>query len=210
MENHLITEYETEFVNLLHTVELQVGGSGPLETLDATFQELQELLDQMDIEVNNVRDKQHWRSRFRAYKTQWQQWKDRYEQRHTEQRERALLFGDRADGTAGTGAGVDEAQRSQLLSNHHLLHQTGAKLEDATRIALDTEQVGSQIMNQLRTQRETLENTHHTLHAADTQLDKSLRTLRSMTHRLLANKFISYAIIAVLIVLIVCVIYSKF
>lgn len=210
MDNNLIVEYETEFVNLLHTVQLQVSDddnstnfntdSNPMDNM---FTELNDLLDQIDIEINNVADKQTWRAKLRQYKTEYQTAKSLYDTKYKEQRERALLFGDNNNN-------MNDTQRQQLLSNHHLLNDTHNKLQDATRIALDTEQIGSQIMNNLRSQRETIENSHQNLSQVDSQLDKSLQTLRQMTHRLLANKFISYAIIAVLILLIFCVIYSKF
>lgn len=83
-------------------------------------------------------------------------------------------------------------------------------MRDATRIAVDTEGVGSQIMMDLRSQRETLENARQTLFQADSYVDKSIRTLKTMSRRLVANKFISYAIIAVLILLILLVLFSKF
>lgn len=122
-------------------------------------------------------------------------------------RNRDLLF----QGAGNEGAVGDSGdQRQQLLSNHAVLSRTGDKLRDATRLAIDTEGVGSQIMMDLRSQRETLDNARQTLFQADSYVDKSIRTLKTMSRRLVANKFISYAIIAVLILLILLVLFSKF
>ena len=51
-------------------------------------------------------------------------------------------------------------------------------------------------------------NSRNTL--LNTYVDKSIQTLKSMSRRITANKFISYAIIAVLILLILLVLASKF
>lgn len=83
-------------------------------------------------------------------------------------------------------------------------------MRDASRLANETEGIGSQIMMDLRSQRETLENARDTLFQADSYVDKSIKTLKVMSRRLIANKAISYAIIAVLILLIILVIFSKF
>lgn len=128
-------------------------------------------------------------------------------QKLIDSRDRDLLFGEVA---SSMPTNLNEEQRQQLLSNHELLTKSGDKLKDATRVASETEGVGSQIMMDLRSQRETLENARQTLFQADSYVDKSIRTLKTMSRRLVANKFISYAIIGVLILLILLVLFSKF
>ncbi len=132
-----------------------------------------------------------------------------------EDKQRNLLFGDNNNTPDLNESNPDynnlnEEQRQQLLDSHHVLNKTNTRLQDAQRMANDTEQIGSQIMTDLRSQRETLEHSRAHLTQADTYLDKSVRTLRTMSRRLVANKLISYAIIAVLILLILLVLYSKF
>lgn len=126
-------------------------------------------------------------------------------------RDRDMLFGEQFhDGGDQDMSNMNEEQRQQLLANHNILNKTGERLRDASRIANETEGIGSQIMMDLRAQRETLENSRQTLFQADSYVDKSIKTLKVMSRRLIANKFISYAIIAVLILLILLVLFSKF
>lgn len=105
--------------------------------------------------------------------------------------------------------GKDE-QRSQLLQSNAALERTSERLRDSSRIANETEQIGSNIMLDLRSQREQLNNSRNTLFEADGYVDKSIQTLKSMTRRMATNKIITYSIIAVLIILIFLVIASKF
>ncbi|KAH3673351.1 hypothetical protein WICMUC_003711 [Wickerhamomyces mucosus] len=109
----------------------------------------------------------------------------------------------------GNGSNRDN-QRSQLLQSNAVLERTSNRLRDSSRIASETEQIGANIMLDLRSQREQLNNSRQTLFEADGYVDRSIQTLKSMTRRLAANKIITYAIIGVLILLIFLVIASKF
>ena len=75
---------------------------------------------------------------------------------------------------------------------------------------METENIGSNILNDLRSQREQINGARNTLLQADNYVDRSVQTLKTMGRRLTANKFISYGIIAVLILLIFLVLFSKF
>lgn len=215
-----MSSYESEFKVTLEQARssLNNAGSEPLPQRNAVLkqveqqqEELFDLLDQMEIEVNNsVRDSQEravHKAKIREYKKQVQTALKQPLQKLIDSRDRDMLFGDMSDSVPST---LNDEQRQQLLSNHSLLASSGDKLRDATRIASETEGIGSQIMMDLRSQRETLENSRNTLFQADSYVDKSIRTLKTMSRRLVANKFISYAIIAVLILLILLVLFSKF
>lgn len=118
---------------------------------------------------------------------------------------RSELFGDR-DAAADRGSD----QRAQLLSNQQRLEQSSDRLRDAQRVGNETEAIGAGILNDLRGQREQILNSRNTLAEADSAIDRSMRTLRGMARRMAANKLLSYAIIAVLVILIIFVLASKF
>ncbi|CDH09024.1 probable t-SNARE VTI1 [Zygosaccharomyces bailii ISA1307] len=215
----LLQSYESDFRATLDEArtKLQSAPSQVLSDRNATLkqveqqqEELMDLLDQMEIEVNsalpNGQDRANFKAKLRGYRKQVQTELKQPLQQLIDSRDRDLLFGEQNSQFAH----LNDDQRQQLLSNHALLQGTGDKLRDATRIATKTEGIGSSIMNDLRSQRETLENARQTLFTADSYVDKSIRTLKTMSRRLVANKFISYAIIAVLILLILLVIFSKF
>lgn len=214
----LLSSYETDYKSTLEQARssLQEAAGQPVAQRNSTLkqvesqqEELYDLIDQMEIEVNNSitngQDRAAYKAKLREYKKQVQTTLKQPLQKLMDSRDRDLLFGD-----AGVPSDLSEEQRQQLLSNHQILQSSGDKLRDATRVATETEGVGSQIMMDLRSQRETLENARQTLFQADSYVDKSVRTLKTMSRRLVANKFISYAIIAVLILLILLVMFSKF
>lgn len=216
---NLLNSYESEFktlygqtiqslshVSLMPLQERNVE----LRTIEQNKDELLELIDSMDIELNNAItdsiERANYKAKLRGFRVDIQTHIATPLQDFVDSNDRDLLFAN-----ANTNLnGIPEEQRNQLLQNHNLLNKSGERLKQASQIANETEQIGSQIMNDLRSQRETLENSRQTLFQADSYIDKSIKTLKTMSRRLIANKFISYAIIAVLILLILLVLFSKF
>lgn len=62
----------------------------------------------------------------------------------------------------------DYDERGRLLQGLDRVDDGNRRLENSHRIALDTEDVGADILRNLRMQREQIENTHNTLGQADT------------------------------------------
>lgn len=222
----LLTSYDSDFKITLAQAQFDLKGAASkaisqrniaLKHIEQQQDELLDLLDQMEIEVNNsvsnIQERAVYKGKLREYKKQIETGLKQPLQKLMDVRDRDLLFGEVGncdsveDGQTGY---MDEDQRQQLLANHSILQKSGDRLRDATRIATETEGIGSQIMNDLRSQRETLENARQTLFQADSYVDKSMKTLKTMSRRLVANKFISYAIIGVLVLLILLVLFSKF
>lgn len=163
----------------------------------------------MNLEVQNLPSSQKslYNTKIRQYKSQVNECKTKLKQLLDDQ-DKAELFGSRYTDEEGGDAHND--QRKQLLSNNAALERSSDRLRESQRIALETENIGGNILNDLRAQREQISGARNTLLTADGYVDKSIKTLKSMSRRLTANKFISYAIIAVLIILIFLVLASKF
>jgi vesicle transport through interaction with t-SNAREs protein 1 len=162
----------------------------------------------MDLEVQNLPSSQKslYNTKIRQYKSQVNECKTKLKQLLDDQ-DKYELFGNRYTDEEGD---AHDGQRKQLLSNNASLERSSERLRDSQRIALETESIGGNILNDLRAQREQISGARNTLLTADGYVDKSIKTLKSMSRRLTANKFISYAIIAVLIILIFLVLASKF
>ena len=123
---------------------------------------------------------------------------------------RAALLGNggaRSYTPDGTG---ELEQRSRLLSGTDRLERSSQRLRDSQRIANETEEVGAGILGDLHHQREQMENTHMTLLEADGYVDKSMRTLKGMARRMITNKLLTAAIIAILILMILLALWHKF
>jgi vesicle transport through interaction with t-SNAREs protein 1 len=179
-----------------------------LKAIEIACEEGLEVLDQMSIEVQNLptNERSSFNTKLRQYKTQLDECKARLNT-FVDEQDRHNLFGNRYEDQDGS---INDAQRKQLLSNNSALERSSQRLLDSQRTALETEVIGGNILNDLRAQREQIQGSRNTLMTADSYIDKSVQTLKSMSRRLVANKFISYGIIAVLIVLICLVLASKF
>ncbi|XP_051118380.1 vesicle transport v-SNARE 12-like [Andrographis paniculata] len=112
---------------------------------------------------------------------------------------------------SGTG-GLHEAsanQRDRLAMSTERLDQSTDRLRESRRAALETEELGVSILEDLHQQRETLLHSHKKLSDVDNAIDKSKRVLTSMSRRMSRNKWIVGSVIAALIVAILVVLYFK-
>ena len=74
---------------------------------------------------------------------------------------------------------------------------------------METEELGTDIMRQLHSQRETIIHARDTLHGADDNITKSRKVLSSMARRFFQNKLIMYGIILMLISAISLIMYVR-
>lgn len=101
-------------------------------------------------------------------------------------------------------------QRQRLLSGTERLADSSRRLQDSHRVALETESIGANILNDLHAQRQQIVHTRDTLLEADGYIDRASRTLKGMARRMATNRMITAAIILILVALIVIVVVSKF
>ncbi|GMK55107.1 hypothetical protein CspeluHIS016_0201630 [Cutaneotrichosporon spelunceum] len=99
--------------------------------------------------------------------------------------------------------------RTRLLAGTEMLSTSSQRLDNAQRVALETEDVGADILRNLRGQREQIEHTRDTLTGADASIDRAAGTLKKMIHKMYQQKVVTGAIIAVLVLLIILVLWSK-
>ncbi|OOQ82661.1 Vesicle transport v-SNARE protein vti1 [Penicillium brasilianum] len=173
---------------------------------EQVLDEATELLDQMRMEKQNIpsASRSKVNMRFRNYSTDIDDIKRKLKSLSDD---RKALFGDRY-----TDDPVDEhlEQRQQLLSGTERLERSSARLQGAQRTALETEDVGRNVLADLYGQRQTIQHTRDNLQQSEGYVDTSIKTLRGMARRMATNRIITIAIITVLVLLIVAVIFSKF
>ena len=212
---HVFGDLKDKFEQL----KLSAPGGSELKSaiarIDDGVEESLEILERMQSEVQGIPTNQRsqYNTKIRGFRRDVDAIK-RECRKLADESNRSQLFG----GSGGSQSGIDSAgysddaseQRQQLLNSQQRLERSSDRLREAQRVGNETEQVGAGILNDLRGQREQIVNSRNTLTDADSYIDKSLRTLRSMARRMAANRMISYAIIAVLILLIVFVLASKF
>lgn len=211
------SQYESDFELAISEAKQKLGQVNSvdpttrkqyLKAVEVALDESLEVLDQMGIEIQNLPSNQRLahNTKLRQYRRDTDEARQKLREA-VDSQDRAELFGGRYRDDDGD-ASAD--QRRQLLQNNLLLERLLQRLQDSQRVALETEQIGLGILNDLTYQRDQIQGSRNTLAQAELYVDRSVNTLKIMGRRLVANKFISYAIIAVLIILIFLVLALKF
>ncbi|KAJ5662759.1 hypothetical protein N7462_011685 [Penicillium macrosclerotiorum] len=146
---------------------------------EQVLDEATELLDQMRMEKQNIPSAARSRvnMRFRNYSTDIDEIKRKLKSLSDD---RKALFGDRY-----TDEPQDEhlEQRQQLLSGTERLERSSARLQESQRVALETEDVGRNVLADLYGQRQTIQHTRDNLQQSEGYVDTSIKTLRGMARR---------------------------
>lgn len=89
---------------------------------------------------------------------------------------------------------IGEDQKRRLLDNSERLERTGNDLEGAYRTVIETEEIGSQILMNLSTQRESIQRSRNRLRETNADLGRSNRIMNVMIMRSIRDKFALYLI----------------
>ncbi|KAJ2329114.1 t-SNARE VTI1 [Coemansia sp. RSA 2702] len=230
MSLDLFNNYESEYTSLVAAARNRLTATLPelsgtsrstaLRETDRELEDAQELVGQMEMELLSLQGPERSRAapRMRQYKAEVEQLKREARKAaqglgNYENNRRALL-GDAAarigENSASTeDSSLDSDHRTRLLSGNERLERGSQRLQDSHRIAIETEAVGANILNDLRAQREQIVNTRDVLLQGESHIDRSQRTLRTMTRRLLTNKMITTGLIVVGVSLVLLIFYIK-
>ncbi|KAH8868659.1 Vesicle transport through interaction with t-SNAREs 1A isoform 2 [Schistosoma japonicum] len=216
----LFESYEKQYGNLTSDITFKLGKIPQLNgsertkevrDVSALFDETRDLIDQMSLEVQEMRHdiRPKFQNRLECYRKELEKLttefkRPRYAARRPENRN--LGISDDED-TLHEEVLFDTDMRAQLLSNTERISRTTTKLEDGVRIALETEEVGGHILQDLSEQREKLQRSRDRLRQADSDLKKSSRVLSVMTRRILQNKLLLIAVIFIMVLIFLLTIY---
>lgn len=104
-----------------------------------------------------------------------------------------------------------EAHNKQVvLEGTNILERTGQSLARSNQIAVETEQIGNEVISELGQQRESLLRTRDRLDDANTQLDNAKAILRKMGRNVIYNKVILISIIILEVLILGLLVYNKF
>ncbi|XP_077178621.1 vesicle transport through interaction with t-SNAREs homolog 1B [Paroedura picta] len=103
-----------------------------------------------------------------------------------------------------------QSQRVLLLQGTESLNRASQSVERSHQIAAETDQIGTDIIEELGEQREQLERTKGRLVNTNENLSKSRKILRSMSRRLMTNKLLLSIIIILELAILVAIVYYKF
>lgn len=103
-----------------------------------------------------------------------------------------------------------QSQRALLLQGTDSLNNASQSIERSQRLAAETDQIGTDIIEELGEQREQLDRTRNRLVNTGENLSRSRKILRAMSRRLMTNKLLLGVIILMELAILGAVVYLKF
>ncbi|XP_072617900.1 vesicle transport through interaction with t-SNAREs homolog 1B isoform X3 [Vulpes vulpes] len=103
-----------------------------------------------------------------------------------------------------------QSQRALLLQGTDSLNRATQSIERSHRIATETDQIGSEIIEELGEQRDQLERTKSRLVNTSENLSKSRKILRSMSRKVTTNKLLLSIVILLELAILGGLVYYKF
>lgn len=97
--------------------------------------------------------------------------------------DRKMLYGDRYTDDVNGEPDLHLQQRQQLLSGTERLNRSSGRLQDSQRLAAETEDTGAATLADLIRQRETIDRQRNSLWDSEGYVDRSVKTLRTMSRR---------------------------
>lgn len=177
--------------------------------VEKLVEEAKELLESMELEVReaDLSQRERLRNRVKSYQVELTRLEGEYSRVRNSKSEASLRSELFESSGAGAGLSNGEEQRQTLLDNTQKLERTGNRLSQGVKVALETEEIGAQILNDLHSQRQTLNRARGRLHDTDADLDQSSRVLNTMIRRALQNKFVLYVVGGIIVFVILIAIY---
>ncbi|KAI0350478.1 vesicle transport v-snare protein vti1 [Trametes cingulata] len=220
----LFDSYEQDFKQIIQSIRDKLEGDAKdaqgeqrkaaLRRVEMELDEADEMVSQMEIEIQGIPQslRPSYQSRIKASKADLQRYKKLSKEQHAALSRAELLarpgVGGTSDEPYGAAAGA-ASDRTRLLAGTALLEDGSRRLLESQRIALETEEQGADILRSLRGQREQIQNARDTLQRADTSIDRASGTLKKMIRRMYQQRFVTGAIIAVLVLLILIILWAK-
>ncbi|TGZ64163.1 hypothetical protein CRM22_006512 [Opisthorchis felineus] len=217
----LFETYEKQYGALTSDITLNLGRipslkdderSRIIRETSTLFDETKDILEQMSLEVQDMSHplKTKCANRLHCFKCEFEKLltefkSPRYAVRTMSDVSKRQFEGD--EESLREEVLYDSDMRARLLDNTERMARSTNRLEDGLGVALQTEEVGGHILNDLGDQREKLQRSRHRLRQADADLTKSSRILSEMTRRIIQNRVLLVGTIFLMIVIFLVAIY---
>ncbi|XP_068439955.1 vesicle transport through interaction with t-SNAREs homolog 1A isoform X1 [Clinocottus analis] len=211
--------YEQDFGTLTAEVTNKIGRipklSGEEKTqlvlnVDKQLEEVRELLEQMDLEVREIpiQSRAMFNGRLKSYKQEIEKLEKDFKRSRIAYSDevRNELLGDEASSSENQLIKLRE-ERAHLLDNTEKLERSSRRLEAGYQIAVETEQVGQEILSNLNSDREKIQRARERLRETDANLGKSSRILTGMLRRIIQNRALVFILGAIILLTIILAIY---
>lgn len=171
-------------------------------TVERHIEECNEFLEQMELEVKQLQssDRPKYERRLKSYQTEMSRLQK-------DLKAAKMAYRDDVDAREELLGDDSADQRTRLLDNTERLERSSRKLDTGYRLAVETEHIGAEILNNLHSQRATIQHGRERLRETDSDLGKSSRILSGMMRRILQNRVILYVVGGVMVIIIIVTIY---
>ncbi|XP_022222849.2 vesicle transport through interaction with t-SNAREs homolog 1A [Drosophila obscura] len=202
----LLEQYEQQYAALIAEITAHIGrlqqqssSSDRYELcskIDGSLPEAQELLEQMGLEVRELNPSQRssFNSKLQVAQAELRRLQAEYKQTKDKQPNAFTTLDLGGDGDFYEDVSINNDQRQRLLDNSEQIERTGNRLTEGYRVALETEALGAQVLNDLHHQRETLQGARARLRETNADLGRASRTLNTMVLRALREKVVLYGV----------------
>uniref|UniRef100_A0A663MR69 Vesicle transport through interaction with t-SNAREs homolog 1A n=1 Tax=Athene cunicularia TaxID=194338 RepID=A0A663MR69_ATHCN len=163
--------------------------------VEKQLEEARELLEQMELEVREIppQSRGMYSSRMRSYKQEMGKLEADFK------RSRIAYSDEVRNELLGDDGNSSENQRAHLLDNTERLERSSRRLEAGYQIAVETEQIGQEMLENLSHDREKIQRARERLRETDANLGKSSRILTGMLRRIIQNRIL-IVLLAVIII----------
>ncbi|XP_057213839.1 vesicle transport through interaction with t-SNAREs homolog 1A isoform X1 [Triplophysa rosa] len=211
--------YEQDFGTLTAEITNKIGRIPKLAAeektqlvlnVDKQLEEVRELLEQMDLEVREIpiQSRGMYNSRLKSYKQEMEKLEKDFKRSriaYSDEVRNELLRED--GGSSETQLIKLREERAHLLDNTERLERSSRRLDAGYQIAVETEQVGQEILTNLATDREKIQRSRDRLRETDANLGKSSRILTGMLRRIIQNRILVFILGAIILLTIVLALY---
>ncbi|KAM8924469.1 vesicle transport through interaction with t-SNAREs homolog 1A isoform 2-T2 [Pelodytes ibericus] len=174
--------------------------------VEKQLEEAKELLEQMDLEIREIpaQSRGMYSNRMKSYKQEMGKLETDFK------RSRIAYSDEVRHELLGDDGNSSESQRAHLLDNTERLERSSRRLEAGYQVAIETEQVGQNILENLSQDREKIQRARERLRETDTNLGKSSRILTGMLRRIIQNRVLFVVLGIIIVFSIVLAVYFSF
>ncbi|XP_011173522.1 vesicle transport through interaction with t-SNAREs homolog 1A [Solenopsis invicta] len=212
----LVDSYEQQYAVLtaditakIGRIRIQSGGEKRafVQDVDRQIEEAQELLEQMELEVRGMSGaaRDRLRGRVESHRAELKRLTHEFQMAKKPKEDVMEITVEES-----WDNNVTEDQRKRLLDASEKIERSGRTLQNGYRMALETEEIGSQVLKELHEQRETIQRSRGKLRETDAELGRGSRLLSGMIFRSLQQRIILAGVALVLIIVACIVIYYSF
>uniref|UniRef100_A0AC35U6U9 V-SNARE domain-containing protein n=1 Tax=Rhabditophanes sp. KR3021 TaxID=114890 RepID=A0AC35U6U9_9BILA len=172
--------------------------SGAVQNIQTSLNEVSDLLDQMemlsrDFDANSA-ERAKYELRIRSYRSDKKQL-----DLELQKSIKRITNKDIYDELVTFEEGADGDLNEKLINNTARIERGTRKIQDSYRVAIETEEIGATVLQDLATQRETINRARERLRETDANLLTSNRMVSQMIRRLVQNRLFLIVIIGLLL-----------